>query len=182
MKKKIVFIGVALIIATGSSLAQQQVLHKALLEENSITFVETYRDVTYEIADIQKMTYEGNVLHVFLKDKTIYSVDVTSLSINNNGEKTQDAELIESINKLQVSIYPNPAIDDLKIEYTLPANDNIRISILNLSGQIEKEVFTGALLEGKNSLVVPISDLPGGMHLVMIKGLHFSITKSLIKQ
>ena len=131
MKKKIVFIGVALIIATGSSLAQQQVLHKALLEENSITFVETDREVTYEIADIQKMTYEGNILYVFLKDKTIYSVDVTSLSINNNGEKTQDAELIESINKLQVSIYPNPAVDVLKV--TLNQDDNV--VIYSLTGQ-----------------------------------------------
>ena len=128
---------ILLFLCTSIGIAQQRQLHKALMDANSITFVATDNNVTYDIKDIQKMTYEGYMLYVYLKDNTIYSANVSSLSISNNGDKTLQNEVVECINALNVSIFPNPTIDILHVEYTLPYNDNIRMSYFAKNNQRE---------------------------------------------
>ena len=152
MKTKLAMLSLLLLTAL-LGFAQQHQLSKAFIDANSITFVETGNNVTYAIVDIQKMTYEGNTLYVYLKDNTIYSADVSSLSISNNGDKTLQNEVVECINALNVSIFPNPTIDILHVEYTLPYNDNIQINVCNLSGQIEKVLFREKQSAGKMPLL-----------------------------
>ena len=180
MKTK--FITICLLFYASLLAAQQHQLQKALMEENSITFVETDNSVTYNIVDIQKMQYEGNTLFVYLKDNTIYSVDVATLSISNNGDKTLQNEMVESINSLNLSIFPNPARDILQVSYNLSDNSEIEINVFNLSGQKETILYSGSQLAGNNIHVLSITNLPTGTHLLQIKGSKFSITKTLIKQ
>lgn len=171
-----------LVLTTMLGFAQQRQLNKALIDANSITFIETDNHVTYAVVDIQKMTYDGNTLYVYLKDNTIYSVDVSSLSISNNGDKTLQNEVIEYINALNVSIFPNPTTDILHIEYTLPSDDDIQIDVYNLSGQIEEVLYREKQLAGKNAITLNVENIPKGTHLLQIHGNKSSITKTLIKQ
>ena len=180
MKTK--FITICLMLYASLLTAQQHHLQKALMEENSITFVETDNSVTYNIVDIHKMRYDGNTLLVYLKDNTIYSVDVATLSINNNGDKALQSEVVESINSLNISIYPNPARDILQVSYNLSDNSEIEINVFNLSGQKETILYSGSQLAGNNIHMLNISNLPTGTYLLQVRGSKFSITKTLIKQ
>lgn len=173
---------ILLFLCTSIGIAQQRQLHKALMDANSITFVATDNNVTYDIKDIQKMTYEGYMLYVYLKDNTIYSANVSSLSISNNGDKTTQNEVVECINSLNVSIFPNPTIGILHIEYTLPANDDIQIDVYNLLGQIEDVLFCEKQSAGEHSTIVNVANISNGSHLLRIQGNKFSIIKTFIKQ
>ena len=180
MKTK--FITICLLLCASLLTAQQHQLRKALMAENSITFVEMDNSVTYNIANIQKMQYKGNTLFVYLKDNTVYSADVAALSISNNGDKTLQNEIVESINSLNLSIFPNPATDILHVYYNLSNNSDIELNVFNLSGQKERTLYGGGQSVGENTHVLNIANLPTGTHLLQIKGSYFSITKTLIKQ
>lgn len=181
MKTKLTIFCLWLCVALPAT-AQHHVLHKVVQENDAITFVETNNSVTYAIGDIRKMTYEGNILYVYLKDNTIYSADVASLSISNNSDNTTQDKVIDSINALETRIFPNPATDRLQVEYSLPANDNVQIIVYNMSGQRVKLLYNSWQIAGINSNVFDISNLSNGTHLLQIKGDRFSITKTFIKQ
>lgn len=171
-----------LVLTTMLGFARQHQFNKALIDVNSMTFFEMDQSVTYAVEDIQKMTYVGNTLYVYLKDNTIYSADVSSLSISNNGDKILQNEVVECINALNVAIFPNPTIDILHIEYTLPGYDDIQINLYNLLGQIEKVLYREKQSVGKKAITLNVENIPNGTHVLQIHGNNFSITKTLIKQ
>ena len=65
------------------------------------------------------------------------------------------------------NLYPNPASDKANIAMHLTASANLRIEILNVTGQ---QVFTmnKQMSAGNSVITIPVSSLPSGMYTVRI--------------
>ena len=171
MKTQILFLCLCLCTLTYAN--EQLKLQKATTSNDAITFVENNHLVTYNVTDIRKMTYEGNMLVVYLTDNTIYSVDVTELVMSSNSNNVTSDLVIKSLNDLDLYIYPNPATDMVFVAGNVAANEKVQLTLYNLSGQ---------LITSSTQPSLSVSNISRGSYLLHIKINSSLITKQLILQ
>ncbi len=84
-------------------------------------------------------------------------------------------------NKTKVALYtyPIPANDDVKINFKSPEYGNTHIKLLNMQGDIVKNISLGFQKEGQ--MTINITQLPKGIYLLEIQCGQFSGTKKIIK-
>lgn len=80
---------------------------------------------------------------------------------------------INEFDKDKISIYPNPAADEIQIQ--LPTNDNYSLQMYNALGQLVK---SKAVTTNKTSIAV--SDLPNGVYYISISGEGLTYHKQLV--
>ena len=171
MKTQILFLCLCLCTLTYAN--EQLNLQKVTTSNDAITFVENNHLVTYNVTDIRKMTYEGNMLVVYLTDNTIYSVDVTELVMSSNSDDVTSDLVIKSLNDLDLYIYPNPATDMVFVAGNVAANEKVQLTLYNPSGQ---------LITSSTQPSLSVSNIPRGSYLLHIKINSSLITKPLILQ
>ncbi|NNF02656.1 MAG: T9SS type A sorting domain-containing protein, partial [Bacteroidia bacterium] len=100
---------------------------------------------------------DGNqALHPFGNNDMIHDcIDITNV-VSGIKENT--------INGLDINVYPNPASDFLVLNYTLENATSIKVEIRNTLGQIVKEITDEKMLAGEKSFTVDISDLRAGVY------------------
>lgn len=80
-----------------------------------------------------------------------------------------------------VKVYPNPANDNLNISFSLLDENDIEISLNDVSGRIVKKSEFSAL-SGQQQLLFNISDLGKGFYVLNIKTESLNISYKLIKK
>ncbi len=79
-----------------------------------------------------------------------------------------------------VSVYPNPATDNLNIDITTEKSSNPEVQILNSFGQVVySEIYT--INSGQNTVKMNISELPSGIYFVRATFGNESIIKKFVK-
>jgi lysophospholipase L1-like esterase len=110
--------------------------------------------------------------------QTMNPTNAISAGINNTLMNNQD---------VQLSVYPNPAQDQIKISYNLPENNRVNISILNLNGQLVTNIISEYQVEGTHELNWNLtntkSNIHQGLYLIKIQtGNLIKIQKLLVIQ
>jgi len=82
---------------------------------------------------------------------------------------------------IQLSTFPNPFSGHSTIEYSLPAGDDIRISILDICGKEIKTLFAGFREKGNQRLSFSGEELPRGYYFIRIASSSQSATISAVK-
>ncbi|MCS6808224.1 MAG: T9SS type A sorting domain-containing protein [Bacteroidota bacterium] len=77
-------------------------------------------------------------------------------------------------------ITPNPAAEDIRIQFSIAYPSNLSIDILDAFGQSKVLVADHSLLEGLHEITVPISHLPAGMYMCRMRAGHFHAVKKFI--
>lgn len=77
--------------------------------------------------------------------------------------------------------YPNPASDQITIEFDLIGTKNISIEIKNVLGQTVKKVERG-FLPGKNKIEIDLKEFLNGLYMVQLLTPNKTSTSKLIKQ
>jgi hypothetical protein len=88
---------------------------------------------------------------------------------NSTYDPTQDPFLNQNENFLsQIKLYPNPAKNDLYIQFSSFENENINIKVVDILGKtvLIKDVKTE---KGENSLLLNIKDLRSGTYFLQIE-------------
>lgn len=86
-----------------------------------------------------------------------------------NSQVTAINEPSASSASISLSVYPNPASDNINVSFELSKTSNVFVSIVDLSG---KQVFNSelySLVEGRQNLPINVADLKSGTYLVFIK-------------
>lgn len=67
------------------------------------------------------------------------------------------------------NVYPNPAIDFVKVDFVATESEATQVSIYNIAG---KKVYDTALTAqvGSNTVKIPVNALPSGTYLVQVSG------------
>lgn len=84
----------------------------------------------------------------------------------------------ENTMDIQAEIYPNPAKDELHIDYSLTSSQDINVSIINTLGQTLKELIIEKTTNG--NLRIDISSIPSGVYFISIKTISSSKVNRLV--
>lgn len=134
---------------------------------------------SYEMFMVENFRYKfsfdskvGN--NIFLDDINIYEGVASDTLVNSLG-----VESTELVNNLV--LYPNPVQEDLSIDFTVVTDQNLEISIVDLSGKQLNKIVIHAKA-GQNLVVLGTEELLAGMYLVAIKGTGSTRTMRFIKE
>ncbi len=86
----------------------------------------------------------------------------------------------EDLGLSNFTIYPNPASDRVWLEWSLEKDADLRISLLNLNGQVLLENQTLSLSQGSHRSHIDISNLPKGMYLVRLSSRKGVVSRKLV--
>ena len=75
----------------------------------------------------------------------------------------------EEQSKNPVKVYPNPIVETFAVDFTLEANTNLNISIVDINGRTVKELLKGKALQGENNFSFNKSNLANGTYFLIIK-------------
>ena len=70
-------------------------------------------------------------------------------------------------NDINLQLYPNPASDVLNANLTLTGSSNVTVEVVDLNGQVIKEVLN-ATLSGTQQIAVNTSTFSQGMYFLRI--------------
>jgi hypothetical protein len=126
-------------------------------------------ELTYSFVDENPM--EGHnyyrLRQIDLDGKTTYSKQI-DLVVNSNGNV--------------VNVYPNPAKDNLNIEYTSNNFASLSLQVIDMSGRIIKQVQT-KITSGNNAILLPLDGVSTGMYqLQLIENNRLSYVQKIVKQ
>lgn len=92
--------------------------------------------------------------------------DVSSKEVLNSGTRFDVITSNDNPNQLQLTVYPNPVKDQLKIELPGSLQSASRLSITNLLG---KELFAVELNASTKNFQYPVSHFPKGIYFVRLQ-------------
>lgn len=78
-------------------------------------------------------------------------------------------EELSFINGMKVNCYPNPATEVLNINYVLENAANVEISLININGQVVRNLKAGNLNAGNHVAEFQVTDLSTGNYFVAIQ-------------
>ncbi|MCW3083845.1 MAG: hypothetical protein JWP12_1211 [Bacteroidetes bacterium] len=78
------------------------------------------------------------------------------------------------------SIYPNPAADDITIEYSVPYNGQASVSIIDLLGRTVKTMGITSRINGSYKVFINISNLAKGTYFLQVKTDKESVQKKCL--
>ena len=89
---------------------------------------------------------------------------------------TQWSSIVGTVNAIHrrvadpfaVRAYPNPFATDLTIEYDLPASGKVTVGLLNLNGQVVRQLLRKIQPAGSQRTTLNATMLPGGVYLLRI--------------
>lgn len=68
-----------------------------------------------------------------------------------------------------MKIFPNPIVDIFKIEFSLPENSELSITITDVQGKLVKYLFKGMAIKGENIFSFDKSNLTQGIYFLNIQ-------------
>ncbi len=79
-----------------------------------------------------------------------------------------------------IRIYPNPANDQLQLDYYLSANNEARITLTDVSGRQVRVIESGLQSAGMHTQMIPASDLNPGIYFLNLKTETQNLTEKVI--
>ncbi len=70
--------------------------------------------------------------------------------------------------KIAFNVYPNPAVDQVNIAYTLTDKEEVEVSVMNIMGQEMTSVVKESQAAGSYNFNVNVQNYPAGVYLVQI--------------
>lgn len=86
----------------------------------------------------------------------------------------------ETVNKLEMDVYPNPATTVVSVELNLPDRQDVRINVFDFAGRLIMTRQTGQLPAGIQEVELNISSLQEGTYLMQCTAGQLSGSKKLI--
>ena len=137
--------------------------------------------VNYALADIDNITFTGDILNLELNDGTIISRNISTIEkFQYSDVNVGIGEMLGIIEDINLKLYPNPNEGEFQISYSLLSAENIQINILSQNGTLVKEVFNGENEIGDYNLNINLDDLASGVYVCQFYIGQSSISKQVI--
>lgn len=85
-----------------------------------------------------------------------------------------DAQLVTRLEETmaiqELSVYPNPALDALRVRFGLPEKTALSLSVVNAYGQVIQSVTENTYSAGDHAVDMDLSGLPGGVYFLRLGG------------
>ncbi len=146
-----------------------------------LVWMATYSSVENSNDEAQSVIVDDNLnVYVTGTNKTVDWSIITTIkySQNINGVQSNDIELPEKVRLFQN--YPNPFNPTTEIEYYLPKQEYVTITIYSILGQEVKRLFNGIQSQGLKKVLFDGSELPSGIYYYQLKAGFAVATKKML--
>ncbi|MFN5984682.1 MAG: T9SS type A sorting domain-containing protein [Fluviicola sp.] len=89
----------------------------------------------------------------------------------------QTASIDESVNSFGVSVYPNPASDEVKVSFNLNGAAAATVNVIDMTGKV---VASQEAAAGSNAVSINTSNLSAGVYSVSFTANNTTVTKKLV--
>jgi hypothetical protein len=104
------------------------------------------------------------------------------IDLDGKSTYSKQIDLVVNSNGNVVNVYPNPAKDNVTIEYTSNNNASLSLQVIDMSGRIIKQVQT-KIASGNNAILLPLDGVSAGMYqLQLIENNRLSYVQKIVKQ
>ncbi|MFM7105932.1 MAG: T9SS type A sorting domain-containing protein [Flavobacteriales bacterium] len=136
----------------------------------------------WNLSDISQILYGPSDMTVEFAAGGSYEIPyVQIISFRFEESNVAVSELnIQSVN--DISLFPNPAKDQIQLRYQLKGSDQLRVGIYHLDGRLVKEVMLGSRMQGMQNEVIDIRELPAGSYVCKLFGNSWSTALPWTKQ
>ena len=152
----------------------------------------TIENRTYSMYSLSKLgTTESFVSHTknaLVKAEVTASgnqitVELNPLSVNSIVLKGLNTAVKPDIHKnsFKASVYPNPATDQVQLNFSLPERSNLSIDLFQVNGIHLKNIYTKVIDAGNHSVEMNLSDFANGIYWIKITTPRNTQTIKLIK-
>lgn len=146
----------------------------AIVESNNSWFPETKEDWRTEVVDLSNYTAWPNLKIAFVfTNQNGNNIFLDDIELFNQGSPT-----IFNDEKNLLRIYPNPARDFFNIKFDLETRDDLKLTLINMTGEIVFESEISNMLNQEYS--INSLGLKNGMYLFHVKGRLTSLSKRVI--
>jgi len=81
----------------------------------------------------------------------------------------QSANSAETLNNINVNIFPNPFNPATSISYYIPENGNVQIALYNIAGQQIAELVNEYQYPGEYAVIFDGQSLAGGVYFILLR-------------
>ena len=160
MRHKKVILSVVLLLGLGlNGLQAQSTLY---VKEKTGT------QTSFELNGIRKLIFPaGNIMvNKTDGDTRVYALsDIRYLSFI---DFTTDVKLIDRQESSNLTLYPNPVIDQLLISYESLKEGNVQVAIIDIQGKILHQQTINSQ-NGTNQTIISVSKLPKGLYVCRLQ-------------
>lgn len=129
-----------------------------------------------------------NISSLFFTEDFRFKLEFTSQSGNNiyvdniniYDPATVGLEENEFLN--YVEVFPNPATNNLTLNYNLKTSGKLKVDLLDISGRLVESVFVGNKPAGEHTQKIQVNDLSPGIYFVRISINGRQVTRKLVVQ
>lgn len=101
--------------------------------------------------------------------------------IQNDDDITSDG-LTNTVDELQVKVFPNPAVESVRLQFELQKTEEVKASILDLKGRQVMRTERSQLSPGTHQIEWNVQSLPSGTYFIRLKGESMELIRPLVKQ
>jgi hypothetical protein len=140
-------------------------------------------NASYNLQDVQKITFDADVMNLHLLDGSVYAWNVSSIGFYEYDESAVNIEdWLNQANAWDVAVYPNPTSTLLNVQFNLPKEDKIQVGLYDVQGKLVLETNVGISTAGEHKEMLDLTHLPNGTYVCRISGQQQTITKKVFKQ
>ncbi len=100
----------------------------------------------------------------------------STVAINGQPNAIAEISTIHSFN-----VYPTQTMSDIALNLDANESTDATIVLVNMTGQVVRELYTGKVNIGENNMRFNIADLPTGNYILNLKSATNSISKHIVK-
>jgi PKD repeat protein len=148
--------------------------------QNSFTVIEPKEGIEYEWNFGDGIKLKGAAVSYNFENDGVYDVTLKAVSGSNSSEFTQQVVVLKSItgtaviNKSELSIFPNPVKDMLKINLGNTVEGTMNVEIMNIAG---KRAYSQQIKsEGYNNLDINVQHLKSGIYFLRVTNGKYLVT------
>jgi hypothetical protein len=141
---------------------------------DSARFIGELRPDSISLAQFAGQTIYIAFLHETTDDNLMSLDDILVTGTNPNSIRKMEA------NEMELSVYPNPASNNIRLSYNINRPSQASISITSIDGKVVLEQQVGFMLKGTHFTDVDVTNLPAGNYLVNFRTLNSTSTSKLV--
>lgn len=117
--------------------------------------------------ELDLSAYAGQNIYIAF---THYTIDDNLLAIDDIFvQGTGTTGIHENPGAFPMSVFPNPANESVRINYSLPSASDVTMNMTALDGRLVRSENLGSQVSGSNSTTVDVSDFAAGVYLVTLQ-------------
>ncbi len=157
MKKQFFLLALTLMAISFSTMAQTLNIH---LNDGTVN--------NYPISVIQKFTVSGTDMNLVKTDGSTLTFAISDIR-KYTYTITVDIDTPNQEAEADVLVYPNPAVTQFNLNYTLPKAQEVNVSLYEMNGKLIQTVVSEKQAEGEHSIKMNNPSLKAGVYLIKLQ-------------